>query len=400
MKLSIVVPTYWGREKSQGWQHGDLVFDHATALDGEETLTRFLNSLNVLNTDEYDLALVVVPTHEEIEEDVISRVKQIVDRSQSRVKPKLFTPATNRKIRTALTADHQRFQPLLNINGYAQVRNACLLAGALFKADVIVLIDDDEVFELPDFLVKVKEGLSMVHYGKKVLSLAGYYINADNDFLLKKANPSWAAQWPKYRIMDSGFEVFIADEPRYKVSPFAFGGNLSLHRDLYSKVPFDPHVTRGEDIDYLLMARMLGVPTILDNTLHIKHLAPPKGHPEWQQLRQDIIRFAFQRTKLRRAAQGSYQDVFPVSAEDMDPYPGFFLKDDLDSRVESSCRAMAEYYRAAGDNEAAYHAMDNISLFRNAVNPGFDPMEEFLKLKKLWEELMTFLLNENRNDLW
>ena len=400
MKLSIIVPTYWGREKSQGWQEGDLVFDHATPLDGEETLSRFLESLKVLNTTEYDLGLVVVPTCREIEPKVIERVNRLVENASCPVKPSLFTPHTIRNIADVLGKSAVRMESLLNMDGYAQVRNACLMAAALFKSDVAVLIDDDEVFELSDFLDRVRAGLSMEHYGKKVQSLAGYYINADNDFLLKKENPSWAADWPKYKIMDQGFEVFIASDPRYKVTPFVFGGNLSLHRTLYSKVPFDVHVTRGEDIDYLLMARMYGVQTILDNTLHIKHLAPPKGHPEWQQFRQDVIRFGFQRAKMQRALEGSYEGITPLTAEEMDPYPGYFLKGDLESRVESSAKAMAESYRIKGDMESADQAMDNIFHFRRAANPGFDPISDFIELKKLWEELMTFLLYRSENDLW
>jgi glycosyltransferase involved in cell wall biosynthesis len=400
MKLSIIVPTYWGRNSSQGWQDGDLVFDHATPLDGEETLGRFLDSLNVLNSTEYELGLVVVPTCREIEEQVVARVQQVVESSQCPVKPMLFTPATIRNISEKLGKSASRMDGLLNMNGYAQVRNACLMAAALFKADVAVLIDDDEVFELRDFLDKVREGLNMEHYGKRVQSLAGYYINSDDDFLLKKETPSWGQEWPKYEIMDRGFDAFIASDPHYKVTPFVFGGNLSIHRTLYSKLPFDVHVTRGEDIDYLLMARMYGVPTILDNTLHIKHLAPPKGHPEWQQFRQDVIRFGFQRAKMRVALNGNYEGITPVTAEDLDPYPGFFLKDDLDARVEKSARSMAEGYRFNGDVESADNAMDNISLFRSASNPGFNPIVDFMELKSLWEELMTFLLYRRENDLW
>ena len=64
---------------------------------------------------------------------------------------------------------------------------------------------------------------------------------------------------------------------------------MILHRELFECVPFDPLVTRGEDVDYLINSRMFGFSFFLDNTLSIKHLPQPKSHPQWKRLREDCL---------------------------------------------------------------------------------------------------------------
>ena len=98
--------------------------------------------------------------------------------------------------------------------------------------------------------------------------------------------------------MNRAFSMTIAAEPRLKVTSFAFGGNLVVHRKLFSDVPFDPLIPRGEDIDFLINARMFGRRTYLDNRLSIKHLPPPKTFPTWRRVREDILRFIFEKKKL------------------------------------------------------------------------------------------------------
>ena len=48
MRKVVVIPTYWSREKDEGWQEGDAVYDHPTPLDDEGTLRRTLESMKLL----------------------------------------------------------------------------------------------------------------------------------------------------------------------------------------------------------------------------------------------------------------------------------------------------------------------------------------------------------------
>lgn len=89
-------------------------------------------------------------------------------------------------------------------------------------------------------------------------------------------------------------------------------------------MPFDPKIARGEDIDFLINARMFGFPFFRDNQLSITHLPPPKTHPTWLQLRVDIYRFMYERAKIEH--QKEIKGMKKVYPEDFDPYPGAFLK--------------------------------------------------------------------------
>jgi hypothetical protein len=160
---------------------------------------------------------------------------------------------------------------------------------------------------------------------------------------------------------------------------------MVVHRDLFTVVPFDPRVTRGEDIDFLINARMFGFTFFLDNRLAIKHLPPPKTHPAWQQLRQDIQRFVYEKAKIDRQQPAAGMRI--VRAAELDPYPGGFLKDDLPERIERACRLLSEEYARRGDTAGAEESLNNIALAR-AVVPRDDPFRCLCQTQCRWRELM------------
>ena len=49
VRVMMVIPTYWARERSVGLKEGDAIYDHPTPLDNEGTLLRALKSIRVLN---------------------------------------------------------------------------------------------------------------------------------------------------------------------------------------------------------------------------------------------------------------------------------------------------------------------------------------------------------------
>jgi hypothetical protein len=151
---------------------------------------------------------------------------------------------------------------------------------------------------------------------------------------------------------------------------------------------FDPQIPRGEDIDFLINAKMFGFPFFLDNQLSIKHLAPPKTHPVWMRLREDIYRFTYERTKIEN--QKKRGGVTKVHAEEFDPYPGCFLKADLEEKIEKSCKLLSEEYLAEGDKNGSEEALKNIELAKTEAVPKFDPFENLCDLQKRWQEMMEY----------
>ena len=136
------------------------------------------------------------------------------------------------------------------------------------------------------------------HLGCFIGGLAGYYVNPDGSYRIPE-NRDWVfSEWPATEVMNRAFDIIEVDE-RLQVTSWVFGGNMVIHHDLYMKVPFDPSITRGEDIDYLINARFLGYEFFLDNKLWIRHLPPPKTSPLWQRFREDLDRFIYTREKLK-----------------------------------------------------------------------------------------------------
>ena len=391
MTVTIVIPSYWARESSVGWQEGDAVYDHPTPLDGEGTLLRAIQSTRILEDTDFHLVIIAAATAEDIEVRVEEKVAGIV-RSASQataVEISLFGPSHLRQIHQLLIdAGKKEYVNLLKLKGYSNIRNLCLFIPHILGAEVAVLIDDDEVFEDPKYMRKAKEFIGKKAGGKTINAVAGYYLQPDGDYRIKKAPRPWMKAWGQYEAMNEAFDRVIGTEPRLKETPFVFGGNMVIHRNLFGAVPFDPNVTRGEDIDFLINARMFGFTFFLDNRLAIKHLPSPKTHPAWMQLRQDIYRFIYQRAKIE--SQKEVNGMTRVYAGDFDPYPGFFLKRDLEEKIEKSCRLLAEECHAEGDRQGSEEALKNITLSETDAVPRHDPFQSLRRIQKRWHALMQY----------
>jgi len=393
MKVTMIIPSYWGRKKSDNLKETDTVYDHPTPLDENGTLGRTLKSLSILENKDFNLVVLGVSTASDIQKDVESKISSIVKDTSSEVRTFFFSYSHLAKIHHYL-ADHNldKFAPLLQLNGYSNIRNFCLFSAHLLGSEVAVLIDDDEIFEDPRFMDKALEFIGKNNQGDRILAVAGYYINPDNDFLLNKEISPWMTHWNKIDCMNRTFKEIIGKSPRLKETPFVFGGNMVVHRDLFTRVPFDPSITRGEDIDFLINARMFGFKFFLDNQLSIKHDAPPKTHPEWRKLREDIFRFVFEKSKLE--AQEPTPSMVKITAEDLDYYPGEFLKNDLEERIFRSNLMLAIDYLNQGDKRGAMECMNNIYLAKTNYSSMTSPFQELLRLQKVWKDLMEYFSSE------
>lgn len=395
MELTMVIPSYWGRDSATGWKEGDAVYDHPIPIDQEGTLGRAIRSIGILRDKEFRLVVLAVPTSPEIESEVEDIVKRIVDENapDSGVETIVFGPSHLREIHALMEKDGKaEYQELLRLRGYSNIRNMCLFIPHILGADAAVLIDDDEVFEDPGFIGKVRENIGRELDGKRIYGLAGYYLQPDGNFYVPAPQDGWAYYWGKQIQMNKAFEAVIASPPRIKETPFVFGGNMTIHRNLFTKIPFDPYVRRGEDIDYIMNSMMFGFSFFLDNELHIKHLPPAKSHPEWMRLREDIYRFVFEREKLR--LQKNTEGMRRLTAENFGEYPGAFLKENLDERIKNASMLLSGQYRRNSDLQGGIEALKNIDIaFKDAV-PSFDPFDHLVELQKKWEKMMIYTAQE------
>ena len=393
MKVTTVIPSYWARESEVGWKEGDAIYDHPTSLDSEGTLLRAIQSIKKLEDKDFQLVIIAVATAEDIETQVEKKVANIIKSSNPGVEVLLFGHSHLKQIHELLISEGKKEDIfLLQLQGYSDIRNLCMFIPHILGSEAAVLIDDDEVFEDREFMSKTKEFIGKNIEGKIINAVAGYYLQPDGDYHVKKPFRPWMKYWDQYDRMNEAFDMVIGTEPRLKETPFVFGGNMVIHRNLFTVVPFDPDVPRGEDIDFLINAKMFGFHFFLDNQLSIKHLPPPKAHPTWIQLREDIYRFIYERAKIEH--QKEVQGMTRVYADDFDPYPGCFLKADLEEKIEQACKLLSGEYLAQGDKQGSEEALNNILIARTDAVPKCDPFQNLCKLQKRWQDLMRFTRHE------
>ncbi|RXG64088.1 hypothetical protein ES695_14220, partial [Candidatus Atribacteria bacterium 1244-E10-H5-B2] len=333
MRTVVVIPTYWGRKREIGFKEGDIVYDHATPVDEEGTLGRTLESMKILKKKDFKLVILICPTHKEIEYEAEERARKIVKGIKLDVETYLFTRRTLKKIKRFGRNSQlkENVLSLLSLQGYANVRNMCIFSSHILNSDITVLIDDDEVIENPDFMDIAREFIGKRVYGETVYGVAGYYLNKYGNYYDNVNIEPWMTYWNRFGSKSKAFDKIIGCGPRLKQTPFVFGGAMVIHKNLYQIVPFDPQVCRGEDIDYLINAKMFGFDFFLDNKLSVKHLPPKKTHPIWKRTREDIYRFIYEKFKID--SQYEVSNMRTVTAKDFSPYPGEFLTDELENKI-------------------------------------------------------------------
>ncbi|MHB8894886.1 MAG: hypothetical protein ACYC99_06870 [Candidatus Geothermincolia bacterium] len=397
MRATIVIPSYWSRMSNVPFDQKDVVYDHPTPLDMSGTLERALESIKILKNRDFNVVVLACSTATDIQAMVEEKVDNIVMRFKDQFPVVTVSHSFEAQIKERLVdagRDGAGVDPeTVSLSGYSNIRNMCLIVTELMGSEAAVLLDDDEIYEDPEYLDKVFENIGTQHEGKFVGALAGYYQRPDGSFLLPPPEEWYMSEWPMVRSMNEAFRI-ISEEPRLKPTPWVFGGNMVIHRDIFRKISFDPHVRRGEDIDYLTNCKFFDIDFLLDRELAIKHL-PPKTHiPAWAHFRENIYRFVYAREKLRR--QVPTEGLRHVEVSELDPYPGRCMTDDLEDLIFKTCTLMGFFYlRQISDRgpvEVGFQeTMNNFHIARFDAMPENDPFLWYLDFRTRWERLMEFL---------
>lgn len=296
------------------------VYDHPTLIDGESTLPECLGSLSRLPGIDR-VVVITAATDAAIEHEAEDRVREMIA-DFPQIDALVFGAAEigslHRRLEQLEFAD---MLPGITLHGYGAVRNVGLITGAVLGCDSVLFVDDDQVIVDPDFLTRAEEGLGAAVDGKRILAKSGYYVDEQGRHQ-SLVDPHWSNT---FWHLDEAFNETLAivdAPPRMRPSPVAFGGCLILHRDVYSAVSFDPWVARGEDVDYVINARMHGGDVFLDGEWRVGH-RPPEVPSAALRFRQDVYRFVYEHRKLEFAK--SQVDLRPVTPESLAPFPGEFV---------------------------------------------------------------------------
>jgi hypothetical protein len=329
----VVVPTYWTRPGGEQ-KPGDAVYDHPTPIDGQGTLEALLESLSLLSADFYLLILVAVTS------DDVGAAAEVRVRDMTARHPDLQALVFGRQQCEALYRwlDHEHLASAKNflaLRRYPCIRNLQLAVPLCLGSKSIVALDDDEIVVDPAFLEKAVTPLSTRENDKRVDGLSGHYLQPNGGILLQV---DWAKRSSrnlfdrKAAVMNEATEMLEALPGTLVETPFCFGGNMEFTEDLAASVGFDPGITRGEDIDYLINARMEGRSFFLRKDLTILHCPPAGGSYKdttTSKLEQDVIRFLYERRKITVSQEN--KALHPVTADELRPYPGEFLSGDIEA---------------------------------------------------------------------
>ncbi|MFQ5815599.1 MAG: hypothetical protein ACE5G7_03785 [Candidatus Hydrothermarchaeaceae archaeon] len=385
MKTVIIIPTYWTRERERGIKLTDVIRDHPTPIDEVGTLGRAVLSLRDLEDRDYTLIVMAAASTESSRERTEKKVMNILRRCCPQDVPTYVFSHPHLELlkRYFKDAGGSEFLRLIDIYGYSDMRNLSLILAQLLDADLMISIDDDEYIRDPEFLKKARENIGRRVDGTKVEGVTGYYVNPSGEYHLDSQDGEWVKYWNKSDAMNRALDMLIPTPPRLKRAPFALGGCLVLGRRLMEGIPFDPLIPRGEDADYLINARMFGLDIFFDNQLRIGHDPPPKPHPLWRRFMIDAMRYVYERQKLRT------QKTVRVRPMDLDPYPGEFLKDDLDEKILRASTTIYKEYMEKGEEESAEIVLDIPRMASQGTK--LNPYTHLVELKETWERLSGFI---------
>ncbi len=392
--IAFIVPTFWGPPRESFYEDTDQIYDHPIPIDEEGCLGRFLQSLQEVNGD-FDVVLSSASSSSKWEEEVDSRIRKEIEENAGDYGCYLFSYESAEKLKNYLqeNADEELLEPI-SMYGYSEVRNMSIIAAHILGYEAIISSDDDVVFDDPDYLHKAREYLNteVEETGERARVVCGPYYTEDGTVNYASRPPDWMAYWNNSEAMNEAFDQYIFGEPRLKESSYVVMGNIVLHRDFFTRVPLDPGCHRGEDMDWLINSRAFGERFYMDRDLRVQHQPPPRGFPLWKLVRLDIERFIYDRKKVRQM-----EEKLDIPASYFEPWPGAFLKPDLEERIFRTNMMLSQEYMIEEDKEAARGCMENIFYGKFEYDPG-DPLGELQQFQNRWERLMDFI-DEHRSEL-
>lgn len=379
MNPAIIIPTFHQAAADRDKSLAESIYDHPTPLDAPGTLERCLESLQKVQ----GLGQIIITvSHNE----AVEKVKGIVDRS-----PQMHTLVISESEAAIV---QQRLEQLgfgdtadkIGVHGYSAVRNLGLVISNILGFDSVVFLDDDEVVEDPEFLIKAMYGLGKLTRREiPILAKSGYYLNAKGSFLSMSQNKWYNHYWQQGSAFNNWITKAMSG-PRLSRSNHVCGGCLSLHKQAYMRVPFDPWIPRGEDLDYLINLRMYGSDVWFDNQWYLVHLPPQERH-EGHRFRKDIFRWIYEYYKIEFSQ--SQIDLLQIKPSSLEPYPGPFLERGLEKRIKRTAllRSLARPDRAA--YRKAAHVATN-----EAIEYAQKYCDRYFEFQRIWMQIMAQTEND------
>lgn len=396
----IIIPTYWTRKKGAK-KIGDAYFDHPTALDGEQTLTRTLDCLKEVWGKFKVVVLIATVDYSDnrLYKDVEKKVRSLIKIYKKFYPIMLFSKPDVRFLKKRMKQYGMiDIMPEINLAHYPAIRNFQLIVANALGHDVMIGIDDDEII-MRDHVEKATKFISQKYKGNIIYGLGGYYKDKNGEFIMKGLKkPQVDNIFYKKRIVkNQGFIDIEKKKGRIQKSNFVFGGNMVMHKKMFMNVSYDPGITRGENMDYLINAKMQGLDFYFDKNLYIIHLPPEKWDKKmkaflktgafsmtsYYKLEQDILRFIYEREKIRQC-NDHHPELKTVNIDELKPYPGSFFSKKL---IKDAVYALKYMY----PSETKKLHIDAESQVNRALDRARKLAPNYFIFNKKWIKLMKFI---------
>ena len=391
MEPVVIIPTFWTKPKSKRGRTSipvnDLAsaYDHPTPIDSEGTLPECLRSLEKVE-GLGRVVIIVAATDESIEHRAEDKVRGIIADFPD-IDAFVFGPAE-------LGSLHRRLEQLefadmiegVTLRGYGAVRNVGLMAAAVLGYDSVVFIDDDEIVTTPEFLRTAMYGLgAKFDDGTPLLAKSGFYTDSQGRWQ-RNDEAHWSdIFWRQRDAFNEALSV-VSKPPRIQRTNIAFGGIFALHCEMFKSVSFDPWVLRGEDMDYIINARMHGADVYLDDEWRIVH-EPPETVSEAIRFRQDAYRFVYEHRKIEFAK--SQVDLLQVTPKSMMPYPGPFLDSSVGWRA-----TLTAILRSLSRPDKAQYRQVAIHTLKDSGDYAREYCQHYFEFQRRWPVMMESLWDD------
>lgn len=374
----VVIPSYWcGRRSSHSINRG-VVYDHMTPIDQPGELSRCLESLrHVVGVDRIILLVAAEPG---VENQAVERVRAIADHFMD-LNIVIIGEAEMRHI-------HRRFEQVgigeykgaACLTGYGAIRNLGLIVASIFGHDTVVFVDDDEVIPNADFLERAMHGIACkTPTGSIITAKTGFFYDSYDSPKAPEDVPWYDHFWNKAADFNDYIEGVLRG-PRLSRSNVCCGGCMVLHADAYGSIAFDPWIARGEDLDYLINARMYGSDVWFDNQFSLLHL-PPEGTQHSGRFEQDVYRWFYEVRKIEFAK--TQIDLMQVAPSALDPYPGPWLEPSIHRRAR-----LTAYLRAIGHKEHGEYLRIGNKTIRDAGEFARENCANYFELQHQWPSIV------------
>ena len=366
MNPVVLIPTYISARRRADVGPVTETYDHTTTLSAQGELPRCLDSLRKVRG--LGQIVILVAAEPSIENRAASKIRNVAEHFSDLDITVVAAPE--------LALIRQRMEQLgvpvhaeIGLSGYGAVRNLGLLVANMLDSDAAVFLDDDVVVEDEAFLEKAMYGLGkLTRRGIPILAKTGYYLNSEGSYRSSRSVKWYDRFWEQGRAFNEWIERAMRG-PRLSRSNHVCGGCLALHKEAFRRVAFDPWISRGEDLDYMLDLRMYGSDIWFDNRWVMRHL-PPATPREGLRFRQDIFRWLYECRKVEYAR--TQIDLLQIKPQSLQPYPGPFLEPGVAKRIKRTAllrsigRPDGKGYRQAAKSattDAARYAEENCACY-------------------------------------